>query len=189
MAGIAEEARAAPGGLVRLLKGGRDWDRAFAFTAGSFVRSFAGPLLALPLYVLAAAVVQRAGGGGGPAGLWAAGLAHLLDAFGFPVLLALLAGPLRVKSGYLAFVVVNNWAALYLNALLLAAALWTLLGADGAVVFSWCTLLLLSLAVVLTWRIARETLSAEPAPLALVVVLSVGWGVLADLASRRLLGA
>ena len=191
MAGaVASEARAALGGLVRLMRGGRDWDAAFTFTAAGFVRSFAAPLLALPLYVLATAVVERsgAGSGAGSLALWSAGAAHLLDAFGFPLLLALLAGPLRFKGGYLAFVVVNNWAGLYLNVLLLAASLFTRLGSGGIKVFSWSSLLLLCLAVALTWRIARETLSAEAAPLALVVVLDVAWGVLAELASQRLLG-
>jgi hypothetical protein len=184
---LASEARAAPAGLLRLFRGGRDWDAAFAFTAESFLRSFAGPLLALPAYLLAVAVVERSGFGGAEAGgLWSAALAHLLDALGFPLLLATIAGPLRLKAGYLAFVVVYNWAALYLNLLLLAASLLVLLGADGAVAFSWASLVLLCLSVALTWRIARETLTHEVAVLALVVVLEVAWGVLAGEVARQL---
>lgn len=188
MTALASEARTAPKGLLRLFRGVRDWDAAFAFTTASFVRSFAAPLLALPLYVLAVAVVDRSGLDARETSLWTAAAAHLVDAFGFPLLLAALAKPLRLKAGYLAFVVVSNWAALYLNVVLLAASLLTLLGADGAAVFSWASLLLLCLSVALTWRIARETLSHEIAPLALVVVLDVAWGVLADEAARRLLG-
>jgi hypothetical protein len=136
-------------------------------------------------------VVDRSAAGlqAGGGGLWSAALAHLVDTLGFPLVLAALAGPLRFKGGYLAFVVVSNWATLYLNLLLLAATLLTLLGADGTTVFSWLSLLLLCLSVVLTWRIARETLSHEAAPVALVVVLDVAWGVLADELSRRLIGA
>jgi hypothetical protein len=191
MTALASEARTAPAGLLQLIRGGRSWDAAFQFSAASFVRSFAAPLAALPLYVLAVAVVDRSAAGlqEGGTGLWSAALAHLVDTLGFPLVLAALAGPLRFKGGYLAFVVVSNWATLYLNLLLLAAALLTVLGADGATVFSWLSLALLCLSVVLTWRIARETLSHEAAPIALVVVLDVAWGVLADEVSRRLIGA
>ena len=120
------------------------------------------------------------------AGLWSAGLAHLIDALGFPLLLAFVAAPLRVKGGYAAFVIVNNWAALYLNGLLLACSSLTLLGADGVAAFSWASLLLLCLSVALTWRIARETLARELAPIVLVVVLAVAWGAMADEAAKRL---
>ena len=187
---IATQARAAGSGLVRLFRGGADWASAFEFTTDGFVRSFAAPLLALPLYVGAVAVVGRSGAGltAADASLWSAGLAHLIDALGFPLLLAFIAGPLRAKEGYAAFVIVNNWAALYLNVVLLACSPLTLLGADGVAAFSWASLLLLCLSVALTWRIARETLTHELAPIVLVVVLAVASGAMADEAAKRMLG-
>ena len=185
MAVLSAQARAAGSGLVRLLRWDPSWGDGFDFTVGGFVRSFAGPLLALPLYVLAVAVVEHPSSG---AVLWGAGAAQLIDAFGFPLLLAAISGPLRFKPGYAAFVTVNNWAALYLNIALAAASLLALLGPVGEQAFSGCTLLLLVASVAIVWRIARETLSLELAPIVLVVVLSLTWGALADQAARWMVG-
>ncbi len=185
MASWVAEGRAAARGLVRLIKADAAWSDDFAFTTGGFVRSFAGPLAALPLYVLAVALVDR---GLGTASLGGAGAAHLIDAFGFPLLLAAIAGPLRVQAGYAAFVTTTNWAALYLNLMLVIASPLALLGADGARLFGWASLLLLALSLLIVWRAGRETLSHEIAPLALVVVLSIAWSVVADDLARRLLG-
>ena len=184
-AASAAEARAAASGLVRLLRWRADWADSFTFSTGGFIRSFLGPLLALPLYVAAVALVEHAPA---PAVLWGAGVAHLVDGFGFPLLLAAISAPLRFKPGYAAFVTVNNWAALYLNILLALASLLTLLGPDGEQAFSWATLVLLCLSVALVWRIARETLTHELAPIVLVVVLSLAWGALADQAARWVVG-
>ncbi len=185
MAALVNEARAAGGGLVRLVRGRPGWGEDFQFSGAGFVRSFAGPLLALPLYVLAVALSEHAPPA---AALWSASLAHLIDAFGFPLLLAAIAGPLRVKPGYAGFVIVSNWAALYLNLILAVGSLLTLLGPDGSQAFTWITLLLLVASVALVWRIAWETLTRELAVVVLVVVLSVGWGALADLLASRLVG-
>ncbi len=185
MLALTAEARAAGGGLVQLVRGRADWDARFEFTTRGFVRSFAGPLLALPLYVAAVALVEHAPSS---RALWSAGLAHLVDAFGFPLLLAAIARPMRFKAGFAAFVIINNWAALYLNIFLAASALLTLLGPDGEQAFSWATLALLVLSVALVWRVALETLSRELAPIALVVVLSIGWGALVDQGARWVLG-
>ena len=185
MASLVAEARAAARGLVRLVLADPAWGDDFAFTAGGFVRSFAGPLAALPLYVMAVALVDR---GSGTASLWAAGAAHLIDALGLPLLLAAVARPLRFEAGYAAFVTTTNWAALYLNAFLTLAALLTLLGPDGSRLFAWASLLLLAASVLVVWRAGRETLSHEIAPRALVVVLSIAWSAVADDLARRLLG-
>ncbi|WP_174301474.1 hypothetical protein [Caulobacter sp. S45] len=184
MLALTLEARAAATGIVRLVRGDPAWEQGFDFTPGGFVRSFIGPILALPLYVAAVALVEHAPSN---AALWQASLAHVLDAFGFPLLLAIISGPMRFKAGYTAFVIVNNWAALYLNVALLAASLLALLGPSGEQAFSLCSLLLLCLSVLITWRIARETLSRELAPVVLVVVLSLAWGAFADVGAGRLL--
>ena len=180
------EARSAGGGLVRLVRADPAWANAFAFTTAGFMRSFAAPVVVLPVYVAAVALVDH---GASIRALAGAGAAHLIDAFGFPLLLAAIAAPLRFKAGFAAFVTVNNWAALYLNVGLALASLLVLLGPDGLQVFSWISLVLLCLSVVLVWRIARETLSHDLAPIVLVVVLAVAWSVFADEAARRLIGA
>ncbi len=185
MLALTLEARAAATGIVRLVRGDPAWDHGFDFTTAGFVRSFIGPVLALPLYVSAVALVEHPSSDGV---LWQAALAHLLDAFGFPLLLAAISGPMRFKAGYAAFVTVSNWAALYLNVALLASSLFALLGPSGEQAFSLCSLLLLCLSVLVTWRIARETLSHELAPIVLVVVLSLAWGAFADLGAQRLMG-
>ncbi len=185
MFALTLEARAAASGIVRLVRGDSTWHEGFDFTTAGFVRSFIGPVLALPLYVAAVALVERPSSDGL---LWQAALAHLLDAFGFPVLLAVIAGPMRFKAGYAAFVTVNNWAALYLNVALAGASLFALLGPAGEQAFSLCSLVLLCLSVLIVWRLARETLSHELAPIVLVVVLSLAWGAFADLGAQRLMG-
>ena len=179
------EARAAASGIVRLVRGDPAWAEGFDFTTAGFVRSFLAPVVALPLYVAAVALVERPAA---DAMLWQAALAHLLDTFGFPLLLALISGPMRFKAGFAAFVTVSNWAALYLNMALAAASLFALLGPPGGQAFSWCSLLLLCLSVLITWRIARETLSHELAAIVLVVVLSLAWGAFADVGAQRLIG-
>ena len=182
MLALTLEARAAASGIVRLVRGDPAWDQGFDFTTSGFIRSFIGPVLALPLYVAAVALVEH------PSSLLQAALAHLLDAFGFPLLLAIISGPMRLKAGFAAFVTVNNWAALYLNVALALASLFALLGSSGEQVFSLCSLLLLCLSVLIVWRIAHETLSQELAPIVLVVVLSLAWGAFADVGAQRLTG-
>ena len=182
---LTTEARAAASGIVRLVRGDAAWDQGFDFTTSGFVRSFIGPVLALPLYVGAVALVERPAS---DAMLWQAALAHLLDTFGFPLLLAAIASPMRFKAGFAAFVTVSNWAALYLNIVLAAASLFALLGSSGEQAFSWCSLLLLCLSVLIVWRTARETLSHELAPIVLVVVLSLAWGAFADVGAQRMMG-
>ncbi len=186
MLALTTEARAAATGIVRLVRGAPAWSEGFDFSTAGFVRSFIGPVLALPLYVAAVALVEHPNS---DAALWQAALAHVLDAFGFPLLLAIISGPMRFKAGFAAFVTVNNWAALYLNVALAAASLFTLLGPSGEPAFSGCSLLLLCLSVLIVWRIARETLSHELAPIVLVVVLSLAWGAFADVGAHRLIGA
>lgn len=189
--GFAGEAFAAAGGLARLLRGDAAWPQRFDFTTSGFLRSFAAPLLALPLAVLGTALYLRAttGAAAPQAALMSTAAGQLIDAFGFPLLLALISGLLRFKAGYAAFVTVNNWAELYLNLMLTAAAPLALLGPGGASVFAFAALAMLCLSVVLVWRIARETLTHELAPIVLVVVLSVAWSTLADTLSHAMFGA
>ena len=186
MPSLIADGRAAAAGLARLVRGRADWAAGFDLTTAGFVRSFGAPLVALPLYVGAVALVEHTPSA---ATLWSAGLAHLADAFGFPLLLAAIAGLMRFKAGYAAFVIVNNWAAFYLKLFLASSGLLTLLGPDGVQAFNWSRLVLLIAMVGLVWRIASKTLSQELAPIVLVVVLCIGWSAGVDQAAHWLLGA
>jgi hypothetical protein len=190
LARLTQDIAAAGTGLLRLARRDPKWPLAFDLTARGFWRSFAGPLLAAPIYVLASALAARADGrGAGVFQLCGAAGASLLDGFGFPLLMAVVASVLGFKAGYGAFVTVYNWAALYLTLALLVAALPATWGEAGLTLFEALTFLLLVVSVYVTARTARETLSRELAPIALVVVVSVAWGAFADQAASWVVGA
>jgi hypothetical protein len=190
--GLTREASAAAWGLTALIRHREDWSLGFDPSARGFVRSFLAQALALPFYVFTAAVIARAQApSGGSATLWAAGLSDLIDAIAYPLVVAAFARPLRIGAGFSAFVVVINWASLFLNMLLALSSLALLFGREGAAVFSTAALVLFALSIFVTWRAARAALTGELAPALLMVVLSVGVGVLCDQASGdlvRLLG-
>jgi hypothetical protein len=184
-----------PGTLGEIFNAGRgalalvalrpNWTSFYDLTPGGFTRSFFGPAIALPLYVFGAGLVARnmAGTATVPLGdLWSAGIAHVLDAAAFPALIYLLARPLQITKGYGAFIVVTNWAALFLNAILAVASLLALAGADGLEGFHAISLIVLCVWIFFTWRAARVLLTKEIAPALLIVVLSIGIGALAETA-------
>ena len=159
-------------GLWRLMKLDPAWAAGFDASAGGFVRSFAGPLLSLPLYLLVASMVAREAAGG--AGLyWGAALELIADAAAYPAVMAVVARAFGVGEGYGAFIVVTNWSQLFLNLVLAAASPLALAGDNGMVAFRFVWLLLLLASIYITWRAARQTLSTEIAPALLSVVLSV----------------
>jgi hypothetical protein len=185
-----------PGSLGEIFNAGRgalalaalraDWTSFYDLTPGGFIRSFFGPALALPLYVVCAGLIARnmAGTANVPIGdLWSAGLAHVLNAAAFPALIAVLARPLQIAKGYGAFIVVTNWAALFLNAILAVASLLAFAGADGLKAFQVVSLVVVCVWIFFTWRAGRQLLTKEVAPVLLIVVLSIGIGTLADIAA------
>jgi hypothetical protein len=189
-----------PGTLGEIFNAGRgalalaalrpDWTSFYDLTPGGFIRSFFGPAIALPFYVFSAGLVARnvAKTVNVPLGdLWSAGLAHILDAASFPALIFLLARPLQIAKGYGAFIVVTNWASLFLNAILAAASLLALAGANGLQAFRVMSLVVLCVWIFFTWRAARLLLTKEIAPVLLIVVLSIGIGALADTAADGLI--
>ncbi len=191
-----------PGSLGEIFNAGRgalalaalrpDWTSFYDLTPGGFIRSFFGPAIALPLYVFSAGLVARniAGTATVPVGdLWSAGLAHILDAAAFPALIFLLARPLQIVKGYGAFIVVTNWASLFLNAILAAASLLAFAGADGLKAFQVMNLVVVCVWIFFTWRAARLLLTKEIAPALLIVVLSIGIGAFADIAADWLVKA
>jgi len=185
-----------PGTLGEIFNAGRgalalaalrpNWTSFYDLTPGGFIRSFFGPAIALPLYVFGAGLVARnmAGTPTVPVGdLWSAGLAHVMDAAAFPALIFLLARPLQIAKGYGAFIVVTNWASLFLNAILAAASLLAFAGAGGLEAFRLITLVVLCAWIFFTWRASRLLLTKEIAPVLLIVVLSIGLDALSDAAA------
>ena len=170
-------------GVLAVMAGDPAWPKRFDLTAAGFWRSFFGPALALPLYVFSSALVTRALMDGHPVPaslLWGAAAARTLEAMAFPLLIALIARPMRIGAGYGAFVIVTNWASLYLDLLLALVSLLALGGHDGLQAFSLLIPILLCLSVFFVWRAGRIALSHEVAPVLLVVVLSVAVSAAAD---------
>jgi hypothetical protein len=180
---LARQIASAGRGLADLIAAKPDWPKNFDLSTTGFLRSFLGPILALPLHLFAFAVVERAmlNGKTMPAAdFYLVALAHVVDMTAFPLLIALLAKPLRIGGGYPAFVIVTNWASLFLNLVFAGAALLALGGAQGVELFRLVYLVLLCFSVFLVWRFGRAVLSREVAPVLLVVVLSVAVSAGAD---------
>ncbi len=170
-------------GLGRLIRFDPRWAEGFEFSLKGFLHSFYGPLLALPFYIFYIAMVQAtqvSGRGVTAPILLVAGGEHLLDAFGYLLIIAIVARPLGIGAGFSAFATVVNWASLYLNAALAVGSLMLMAGEDGLETFSLYYFLLICVSVFLVWRAARETLTREFAPVLLVVVLSVAWSTAVD---------
>ncbi|WP_158916384.1 hypothetical protein [Caulobacter sp. S45] len=170
-------------GLGRLLRFDARWVEGFDFSMRGFLQSFYGPLLAMPFYVFYIAMVQSTQASGRGLSALVLGVAageHLLDAFGYILIIAVISRPLRVGAGFSAFATVVNWSSLFLNAPLAVASLLLMGGQDGLEGFGLFGLLLVCLSVYVIWRAARETLTREIAPLALVVVLAVAWSTVVD---------
>ena len=185
---FAREAAGAARGLTALVRHDPDWSAGFDASARGFLRSFLAPVLALPFYLITAAMIARSTTPPGGAGaLWGAGLSQLLDTIAYPLVVAAFARPLKIGGGFTAFIVVVNWASLFLNAILALSALAGFSGPRGYGVFSTAAVALFALSVFITWRAARETLTQELAPCLLMVVLSVAVGVACDQASTLLL--
>lgn len=179
---LTREIAGAGVGLARVVRFDPRWPDGFDLSTDGFLRSFIGPLIALPFAVAAAAMLAR-GDAGQPVGasvLWAAGVGHVINSIGFPAVVFVLARPLRLTEGFAAFVIVLNWAALFLNLALAVASVVALLGPVGFGLFNFVLFLVSLLSIFVTWRAARETLSHEIAPALLMVVLSVGVGALSE---------
>lgn len=178
---LSQEIALAGRGLWRLLRFDPRWPEPFDLTTGGFLRSFFGPALALPVFLIGEALIaQAAQEAVGAFSLTGAAAAYLFEALGFPLLIYLLARPLRMGDGYAAFVVVTNWAVLFLTLITSAAAFLVLLGAPGVSAFGLVALAAFCAQVFIIWRAARESLSHELAPVLLVVVLWVAVDTFAD---------
>lgn len=178
--------------VLRLLRFDPLWAEQLDLSADGFLRSFWAPLLALPLNLLVIDAWARAQGSAVQhPSLFGAAVSHLFDAFAFPIVLAVLARPTGITTGYGALVILANWAGLFLNVALAVAALpLLLLGGGSAAAFSFVALLLSGGYIFALWRAGRETVGRPPTggsgavgpvgPVLMVVVLAVGVGSVAD---------
>jgi len=181
-AALTREIADAGVGLGRLVRYDPRWPEGFDPSASGFLRSFLGPLIGLPFYLFVASVLPT----DGPGPMWSAGMSHVLNAVAYPVVVGLLARPFALGAGYAGFIVIVNWASLFLNMGTAAAALLVRLGENGLAAFSYAWLCLFGMSLFITWRAARETLSSEIPPALLMVVLSVAVGVASDQVSDKL---
>jgi len=149
--------------LGRLVVGRDDWAEGLDASTGGFLRSFAGPLMALPFALAADAALSQAAQPAAPraaAALWVTGAGHLIDTVLYPLLVAAMVWRLGGKGGYGAFVVLINWMGFWLNLTLAATGLVVMAGAPAAVV-QVGGFALFAGSLYLTWRAARETLTGE----------------------------
>jgi hypothetical protein len=178
---ITREIADAGVGVGRLIRYDPRWPDGFNPTAGGFLRSFLGPLLGLPFYLIVVSAMTAANGAVvDNRVMWAAVASHVLNAVAFPAVIAAIAKPLRIGPGYAGFIIIVNWASLFLNIGTAAAAVLMLAGDTGQGLFTFFWLGLFGVSLFVTWRASRETLSEEIPIALLMVVLSVAVGVLAD---------
>ncbi len=174
---LVDEALAAGNGLVRLAGHDAEWRTAFDASADGFLRSFAGPILAIPFVLLQQAGLENGAGESPP--LWSALLGHVLDFTLFPLVMAVAVRWLGVTAGYSLFIVTTNWASFWLNAILAAISGLALAGLGAPIVIAFAVVVTLSLSVFMAWRAAREALAGDVATSLLTVLLSVGCGTVA----------
>jgi hypothetical protein len=177
---ITREIAEAGVGVGRLIRYDPRWPDGFNPSAAGFVRSFLGPLFGLPFNLMASALIARASPGPMHNLLWVAAASHIASALAFPALVAAIARPLKVGEGYAGFIIIYNWASLFVNVLTAAVSLLILTGDLGYDVFTTIWLLLFGVSLFVVWRAACETLSPDIPIALLMVVLSVAVGVLTD---------
>ena len=105
----------------------------FDLSEEGFWRSFRAIALVVPLFVLGLLAQLRL------TDTWAQGLGFwvlngillVLDWFAFPLLLALVAGPLGIGRRYAAFIIARNWASVWAYALMGAISFLVVLGLIG----------------------------------------------------------
>jgi hypothetical protein len=189
---LAASVRRRGRGLLRLARLDAHWRQDFDVSLAGFLLSFLARLVGLPFYLVSAANLNRglsAIQAATPSPLWPEAVGFLINMLAYPLLIALLARPLKATRGYTSFVVVINWASLFLTVLLSVASLLALGGEGGLQVFGLAWILLAGAALYLTWRAAQETLVDELAPILLVVMLWVTVDVGADQLVALIAGA
>ncbi len=180
---------ASPAGLFRLAAGRETWAASFDGSTAGFLRSFAAPLLALPLSLSVEGPLGRAIGGQAPtaAQMWASALGFLAYTLLYPAAVGLLTSWLGGGAGFALFVTAFNWLRLWLHAafavvgLIAGSALPPGVAASGWIMAAGAMFYLL-------WRLARETLTGEVGFSLAVVLLALASETAADYAAVLLVG-
>ncbi|WP_300544787.1 hypothetical protein [Maricaulis sp.] len=121
MIALASEARRSIGASWRMLTFKEGWREGFDVSLGGFWRSFAAAVLALPLVALILAGGWHAGG---TIELGRFAFGYALSWAIFPLAAAAACAVTGARTGFVPWVVVHNWAVLWLYAF--QALFWTL---------------------------------------------------------------
>lgn len=174
-AALTREIADAGRSLGRLLAYNPGWPEGMDFSSDGFIRSFFAPILATP-FAIVFGVILSTKSGTEPftqALIWREAVAHLINVFGFALVVGALSRPLGFSVGYGAFITLANWATLFLTVAACLLAGLSFLGDAGKGLHVLLQLLLALLSLFIIWRAARETLSVEIGPPLLMVVLWV----------------
>lgn len=175
MINLAETERALRG-TWRFFLGKPDAIKFFDTGIDGFWRSFQAIVLVAPSYAVAALSDRIAIIGGLPPGtfnegeFWSTKVVSLcFDWMAFPILLAAIASFIGIRSGYVAFIAVRNWATVVMTAPFAVIAALQAIGISEDLLFL-PSLAALAFSLRLSYMVARRTLGA-PVDVAVALVL------------------
>ena len=99
------------------------------------------------------------------------GVTVLVDWFAFPLVFALLAPSFGLGSRYVPFIVARNWASIYISAIVAIVHVLRIFGLVPIVVLPYALLIVLAIALRLSYVIVRTTLAVAIAMALPIVVL------------------
>jgi hypothetical protein len=99
------------------------------------------------------------------------GITLLVDWFAFPLVFALLAPSFGLGSRYVPFIVARNWASIIISAIVAVAHVLRILGLLPVAVLPYALLVVLAIALRLSYVLVRTTLSVSIAMALPIVVL------------------
>lgn len=172
-------------GMVRLLTFQEDWKSCFDISAQGVARSFGAVLLTLPLYIFIIAAGQYTGLSMAepgyvvePINIWVSSLSFLRIWFVFPILAIVITIILNVRHRFAAWLVVHNWAVLFL--VLFQTAMFAIFtsGLTNVAGLGFLFMIYRFGRLYVHWRVAHGTLDLPP----FQTVAAAGIPVMADLA-------
>lgn len=155
----------------RMLAGDIGATRDLDQSVGGFWRSFAALLLVLPFEIVATTMAVN-GEAEPNEGMLGDLPLLVLDFVTFPIVLALLARPLGIASGYVSYVVARNWVQPLSAAVLTVPVLLQAAGVPGGLAFL-ALIAALGFVLRLYFRLLREVLHASLATAAGLFVLDI----------------
>lgn len=189
---MVRSALAALDGVIAVIFGRTVAADAFDLSIRGFWASFGAVVLILPSFAVGlsaqARFIEMAPVDNGTLSIPAAIASLVAQWVALPVMLALLARPLGLAARYVGFIVVRNWAAVVISALVAVPALLFNLGLLGVEAFILLNLLAYVAAIVIQYRVIRRMLAPTAITAVGFVVLDVLLGVLLDATIIRLVG-